>query len=165
MKGLGGRRRHVRRRLLLAAQPGGVAGALSELLTLAREAWSSSPPAQRMTRALLLGAHRLHKRRPLHFPPYVALTDNYFDRGWVGERRLKNVVMVLEYVPSAAAIAPQPPRAPRRCSIVSALLSCFFDRQCTNGFSPTKTCLVDPRLQKLHFISSLIPQKLRKFIQ
>merc|ERR1719197_1744409 len=49
---------------------------------------------------------RLHKRRPLHFPPYVALTDNYFDRGWVGERRLKNVVVIAEWVPDSAALKP-----------------------------------------------------------
>ena len=49
---------------------------------------------------------RLHKRRPLQFPPYVALTDNYFDRGWVGERRLKTVVVIAEWVPDSAALKP-----------------------------------------------------------
>ena len=62
---------------------------------------------------------RLHKRRPLHFPPYVALTDNYFDRGWVGERRLKNVVVIAEWVPDSAAlkpafVAPEAAAAPAR---------------------------------------------------
>ena len=40
---------------------------------------------------------RLHKRRPLTFPPYIGMSDNYFDRDWVGERRLKNVCVIAEW--------------------------------------------------------------------
>jgi hypothetical protein len=34
-------------------------------------------------------ASRLYKRQPLDFPGYLALSRNYFDPRWTGERRLK----------------------------------------------------------------------------
>ena len=48
---------------------------------------------------------RLHSRRPLPFPPYLAVSRNHFNLEWVGERRLKNAVMVLEWVPVASHCA------------------------------------------------------------
>ena len=53
-----------------------------------------------------LSQFKLHKRRGLEFPPYIALSDNYFDREWVGERRLKNVCVIAEWLPDASALAP-----------------------------------------------------------
>ena len=41
----------------------------------------------------------LYKRKPLQLPGYLATSMNYFNPKWTGERRLKNVVCVLEYVP------------------------------------------------------------------
>eukprot|EP01012_Entosiphon_sulcatum_P009332 TRINITY_DN1521_c0_g2_i1.p1 TRINITY_DN1521_c0_g2~~TRINITY_DN1521_c0_g2_i1.p1 ORF type:complete len:4962 (-),score=1074.52 TRINITY_DN1521_c0_g2_i1:73-14958(-) len=46
----------------------------------------------------------LHLRRPITFPDYLMVSDNYFDKRWSGDRRMKNVVMVLEWVPSAALL-------------------------------------------------------------
>ena len=51
---------------------------------------------------------RLHARAPLPLPPYLHLSRNHFNLEWTGERRLKNAVMVLEWVPSVAKIAPLP---------------------------------------------------------
>ena len=53
-------------------------------------------------------------------------------------------------------------RAPRRCSIVSALLSCFFDRQCTNGFSPTKNLLSGSTTPKITLYLSTYSTKAEK---
>ena len=52
---------------------------------------------------------RLHGRQPLPFPPCVSLSRNHFNLDWSGERRLKNAVMALEYVPSVAALRRVPP--------------------------------------------------------
>jgi len=43
---------------------------------------------------------RLHSRAPLPFPGCLAVSRNHFNLDWVGERRLKNAVCVLEWVPS-----------------------------------------------------------------
>src|SRR5690348_7853227 len=40
---------------------------------------------------------KLYKRRPLQFPEYVGVSNNYFDKRWSGARRVKNVVMVLDW--------------------------------------------------------------------
>jgi len=47
----------------------------------------------------------LHMRRPLNFPGSMWISNNYFDPKWSGDRRMKNVVMVLEWCPSRAAVA------------------------------------------------------------
>ena len=49
---------------------------------------------------------RLHGRSPLPFPEYLAVSRNHFNKEWVGERRIKNAVMVLEWVPDVTALAP-----------------------------------------------------------
>lgn len=46
----------------------------------------------------------LWKRSPLQMPGYLALSHNYFDKRWSGARRLKNVVMVLDWVPDMTAL-------------------------------------------------------------
>ena len=51
---------------------------------------------------------RLHARTPLPFPQYLQVSRNYFNLGWVGDRRLKNAVMVLEWVPSTKQLSPLP---------------------------------------------------------
>ena len=42
---------------------------------------------------------KLFKRKALALPDYVQFSRNYFNPKWSGERRLKNVVMLLEWVP------------------------------------------------------------------
>jgi hypothetical protein len=49
---------------------------------------------------------KLFKRKALALPGYVQFSSNYFNPKWSGERRLKNVVMVMEWVPSMAARSP-----------------------------------------------------------
>ena len=46
----------------------------------------------------------LWKRSPIQMPGYLALSNNYFDKRWSGARRLKNVVMVLDWVPDMSAL-------------------------------------------------------------
>ena len=46
---------------------------------------------------------KLFKRRALNLPRYAQFSSNYFNPKWGGERRLKNVVMLMEWVPSASA--------------------------------------------------------------
>ena len=52
----------------------------------------------------------LYKRNPIEFPQYIKVSNNYFDKRWSGPRRIKNVVIVLEWIPSPPAIQPLPSR-------------------------------------------------------
>jgi hypothetical protein len=59
----------------------------------------------------------LHGRPSLPFPEPLAMTRNYHNAEWVGDRRIKNCVMVAEWVPSVAILGGgpgngQPPTAP-----------------------------------------------------
>ena len=54
---------------------------------------------------------RLHARTPLPFPAYLQMSRNHFNLEWAGERRLKNAVMVLEWVPSLEKLAALPTAA------------------------------------------------------
>ena len=45
---------------------------------------------------------KLFKRQALKLPSYVKFSQNYFNPKWSGERRLKNVVMLMEWVPALA---------------------------------------------------------------
>ena len=45
----------------------------------------------------------LCKREPLAFPDYLLASRNYFDCRFSGPRRLKNVTMVMEWIPSQKA--------------------------------------------------------------
>jgi len=58
----------------------------------------------------------LYKRPPLPFEDYLLVSDNYFDKRWTGARRIKNVVMVLEWIPSVSRISLMPPRDPKALS-------------------------------------------------
>lgn len=53
------------------------------------------------------GNFRLWNRRALHFPDDLMVSTNYFNLRWSGERQIKNVVVVLEWVPSASHLDPQ----------------------------------------------------------
>jgi hypothetical protein len=46
----------------------------------------------------------LYRTRPVDFPSYTMISNNYFNKDWAGNRRVKNVVMVLEWVPSASKL-------------------------------------------------------------
>jgi hypothetical protein len=52
----------------------------------------------------------LYKRRPLQYPESIMLSRNYFNPKWAGHRRIKNVIVSMEWLPSvkARAIADQP---------------------------------------------------------
>mmetsp|Transcript_28857 Transcript_28857/g.48961 ORF Transcript_28857/g.48961 Transcript_28857/m.48961 type:complete len:2411 (-) Transcript_28857:179-7411(-) len=41
----------------------------------------------------------LYEQTPIKFPQDLRVSTNYFDKSWKGDRRLKNVVMVLEWIP------------------------------------------------------------------
>eukprot|EP01043_Picozoa_sp_COSAG02_P039324 COSAG02_NODE_3097_length_7379_cov_2.471154_3_plen_1248_part_00 len=43
---------------------------------------------------------KLFKRKSLNLPSYVKFSQNYFNPKWSGERRLKNVTMLMEWVPA-----------------------------------------------------------------
>ena len=46
----------------------------------------------------------LRGQAPIQFPDYLMASTNYFDKLWAGDRRIKNVIMVLEWVPSKSAL-------------------------------------------------------------
>ena len=47
----------------------------------------------------------LYRTRSIDFPSYTMISNNYFNKDWAGNRRVKNVVMVLEWVPSASKLS------------------------------------------------------------
>jgi Ca2+-binding EF-hand superfamily protein len=49
---------------------------------------------------------KLYKRKPLYFPEYCMVSNNYFDCRWSGARRIKNVVIVLDWAPDLAVLEP-----------------------------------------------------------
>ena len=51
-----------------------------------------------------LSTFHLRHQNSMEFPEYVMASTNYFNRSWTGLRRLKNVVMLLEWVPSVANV-------------------------------------------------------------
>ncbi|KAJ9441712.1 putative nucleoredoxin 1-2 [Diplonema papillatum] len=48
---------------------------------------------------------RMYRKRNIAFPESLMASRNFFDLRWGGERRIKNVVCLLEWVPAAAALA------------------------------------------------------------
>lgn len=50
---------------------------------------------------------KLIKRDPLEFPHHMLVSSNYFDLRWSGARRIKNVIMTLDWVPSIDALLPR----------------------------------------------------------
>ena len=53
-----------------------------------------------------LSTFKLRHQDRLSYPSFVMASSNYFNREWVGLRRLKNVVMILEWVPSLKRVKP-----------------------------------------------------------
>ena len=53
---------------------------------------------------------RLYKRRSLSFPESIMLSRNYYDPRWAGHRRMKNVIVTLEWIPDSKylTVRPQP---------------------------------------------------------
>ena len=47
---------------------------------------------------------KLRHQEPLDFPPSLKLSRNYFNPEWRGLRRVKNVIMVLEFAPSVKEV-------------------------------------------------------------
>ncbi|CAE7388739.1 unnamed protein product, partial [Symbiodinium necroappetens] len=50
---------------------------------------------------------QLYKKQPLNFPEDLLLSRNYFNRYWLGHRRLKNAVMMLEWIPRVGELKEQ----------------------------------------------------------
>ena len=46
---------------------------------------------------------KLRHQEPLEFPDSLLVSSNYFNPTWTGLRRVKNVVMVMEYAPSTSS--------------------------------------------------------------
>ena len=83
----------------------------------------------------------LHSRQPLPLPDYLCVSRNHFNREWIGERRLKNAVCVLEWIPSASALREQEARArtlsPAQASRLQQALE-LLDLQGNGRFGPTE---------------------------
>jgi hypothetical protein len=65
----------------------------------------------------------LNNFKPLKFPPYVYFSNNYFYPWWSGERRIKNMVMALDWVPASDTQALQ-----RVCSAPAELSTDQLER-------------------------------------
>lgn len=52
-----------------------------------------------------LSEFKLYKRSPLPFADYIYCSNNYFNPMWSGARRIKNVVMVLDWLPDPSAVS------------------------------------------------------------
>jgi hypothetical protein len=50
---------------------------------------------------------RLFARQPIQFPDSMLVSTNYFDKRWSGQRRVKNVIMSLDWVPQRTKLAPR----------------------------------------------------------
>jgi len=82
---------------------------------------------------------RLHSRSGLPLPPFMCVSRNHFNLEWVGERRLKNAVCVLEWTPDAALETVAHPGsaeldAQRRAALDKALA--FLDVRGTARYGP-----------------------------
>jgi hypothetical protein len=51
-----------------------------------------------------LSEFRLYKRSPLPFADYIYCSNNYFNPMWSGARRIKNVVMVMDWLPDPSQV-------------------------------------------------------------
>lgn len=72
----------------------------------------ASLAANRCTPFYPASTFALYKRQPLPYPPYILLSNNYFNLRWSGERRLRNTVMVLDWCPqSPPAFSEAPERS------------------------------------------------------
>jgi hypothetical protein len=52
-----------------------------------------------------LSQFKLYKRSPLSFPDYLYCSSNYFNPSWSGARRIKNVVMIMDWVPEPSQLS------------------------------------------------------------
>eukprot|EP00760_Papus_ankaliazontas_P003017 PhM_4_TR11378/c0_g1_i1/m.4426 len=43
---------------------------------------------------------KLYKQQPIHFPGDMLVSNNYFQPAWSGARRVKNIVVTMEWIPS-----------------------------------------------------------------
>ena len=70
-------------------------------------------------------------RSPLPLPPSLCVSRNHFNLEWIGERRIKNAVMVLEWIPSVSKLRPLPcvtrMSEPQQARLLSALQLRDFD--------------------------------------
>ena len=68
------------------------------ILELSKESLSSS---SRSTPFYPLHEFKLWERDSIHFPGFLGASSNFYDLNWSGERRIKNVGMVLDVMPNA----------------------------------------------------------------
>jgi hypothetical protein len=91
-------------------------------------------------------AFKLYKRKPLSFPDYCLVSNNYFDCRWSGARRIKNVVMVLDWVPELDALAPicrslEPVSSEQQARLDLALKLLDLDREGSYSLSQLRQVL------------------------
>lgn len=51
-----------------------------------------------------LSKFKLYKRSPIPFPDYVYYSNNYFNPMWNGARRIKNITMVMDWIPDPSEV-------------------------------------------------------------
>lgn len=64
-----------------------------------KEIDGSLKPVGHPTQFYAASEFKLVKRNPLNFPHHMLISNNYFDPRWSGARRIKNVVMILDWIP------------------------------------------------------------------
>ena len=67
----------------------------------------STPLDQQAEPFYPLSQFKLYKRSPISFPEYVYCSNNYFNPMWSGARRIKNVVMVMDWLPDPSKACPR----------------------------------------------------------
>ena len=65
---------------------------------------SSIRTTQRAVQFYKLLDFHLYKRRTMEFPHSLMLSRNYFNPKWTGHRRMKNMIVTMEWVPSQASL-------------------------------------------------------------
>ena len=74
-----------------------------------------------------LNEFHLYRREPIEFPSYLQATRNYFDLRWSGARRIKNVAMVMEWIPSLGSLGSLPQRISKLDDAQEQALQKAFD--------------------------------------
>lgn len=75
-----------------------------------------------------LSRFKLRYQEPLPFPTSLKVSRNYFNPNWTGLRRVKNVVMVLEWTPSESAVSVVPPEQVRALNLLDATQTKAFEK-------------------------------------
>lgn len=82
-------------------------------LAYSRDEESSTPWAlsslsdfKRAVQFYKLENFHLYKRRAMNFPDYIMLSRNFFNPKWSGFRRLKNVIVAMEWIPNTDDATP-----------------------------------------------------------